>query len=204
MPDSQRYPLQSICAYCGSSDRVDGVYLQAATSLGAALAARGVRLIYGGGSTGLMGALAAGALAAGGEVVGVIPRMFDTPQLAHRKLTDLTVVDSMHERKAKMIELANALIALPGGLGTLEELFEALTWAQIGLHTKPIGVLNTAAYFGPFVELIDRAGREGFLYPEHRELFVLAEDPEDLLDQLAEFRTPSGLERWVERGEEKL
>lgn len=201
MPDSQPYPLQSICAYCGSSDRVDGLYIEAAASLGAALAARGIRLIYGGGSTGLMGALAEGALAAGGEVVGVIPRMFDTPQLAHRKLTALTVVDSMHERKAKMMDLADALVALPGGLGTLEELFEALTWAQIGLHRKPIGVLNTATYFEPFVRLIDRAGQEGFLYPEHRELFVLAEDPEVLLDRLAAFRAPSGLERWVERGE---
>lgn len=201
MPDSNPYPLRSICAYCGSSDRVDGAYTEAAFSLGVEIARRGVRLIYGGGSTGLMGALAQGALSRGGEVIGVIPRMFDTPQLAHRELSSLTVVDTMHERKAKMIDLADALVALPGGFGTMEELFEALTWAQIGLHRKPIGVLNTAGYFAPFVGLIDRAREEGFLYPEHRDLFVLADDPDDLLAELACFRFPSGLERWVERGD---
>lgn len=200
MPETNPYPLGAICVYCGSSDRIAGIYKEAAFRTGAVLAERGVQLVYGGGSTGLMGALAKGALAAGGAVVGVIPSMFDTPQLAHHQLTELAVVGSMHERKARMIKMADALIALPGGLGTLEELLEALTWAQIGLHRKPIGILNIAGYFDPLVAFIDNAGEAGFLYPEHKRLFVLATSVEELLDGLATFRFPAGLERWVERG----
>lgn len=174
--------------------------MDAAFQLGVELADRGVQVVYGGGGTGLMGAVAEGALSRGGHVTGVIPRVFHTPALAHERLSTLTIVETMHERKALMISLAEGFIALPGGLGTMEELFEVLTWAQIGLHRKPIGILNTAGYFRPFLDLIDRAGQEGFLYPEHRELFVEAQAPFELLERMASFRFPSGLERWVDRG----
>ena len=134
--------MKKVCVYCGSSDKIPQVFLDAARSLGATLASRGMTLVYGAGSTGLMGAVADGALQAGGEVWGVIPRMFDTPQLSHKGLTRFEVVDNMHLRKARLVEISDGFIALPGGFGTFEELFEVLTWAQIGLHRKPIGLLN--------------------------------------------------------------
>jgi hypothetical protein len=136
-------PINAICVYCGSSDKVDGVYLQAAREMGQSIAGRGHTLVYGGGSTGLMGAVADSVLAAGGEVTGVITEQFNTPQLAHGRLTKMEVLPSMHERKARMAALADAFVVLPGGFGTMEEFFEALTWAQIGLHAKPVGLLNT-------------------------------------------------------------
>ncbi len=189
--------LKSICVYCGSSDDVPAVYYQAAHEIGQAIAARGYTVIYGGGSTGLMGAVADAALEAGGDVIGIIPEHFYTPQLAHDHLTRLEIVADMHTRKARMAELADAFIALPGGYGTLEEMFEALTWAQIGLHTKPIGLFNFQGYYNHLLAFIRHAREEGFIFDEHEALFVHAAAAEPLLDALEDYRHPGGVERWL-------
>lgn len=192
--------LTRICVFCGSSDRIDGRYLRAAAAMGRELAQQGLDVVYGGGRTGLMGALADAALEAGGGVIGVLPRVFDTPELAHRGLTELHLVDTMHERKALMAELSQGFIALPGGLGTMEELFEILTWAQIGLHAHPVGALNVSGYFTPLIKFIEHAQREGFLYAEHRSLLTDEADPARLLERMRAYRAPEELERWVQRG----
>jgi uncharacterized protein (TIGR00730 family) len=191
--------MKAICVYCGSSDRIPQEYLDAARQMGKVLADRGLTLVYGAGCSGSMGALANAALADGGEVVGVIPTLFNTPQLVHNHLTHLEVVSDMHTRKARMVELADAFVALPGGYGTLDELFEILTWAQIGLHHKPIGLLNSRGFFDSLLGWIDRAQAEGFIYAEHRSLFTCADTPDQLLDALAEHQRPKGLERWLTR-----
>jgi hypothetical protein len=193
--------MQSVCVYCGSSDRISQKYLLAAYEMGKTLAQRGLRLVYGAGKTGLMGAVADGALDAGGEVIGVMPAIFYTPTLAHTTLTRLEVSENMHTRKARMYELADGFIALPGGLGTLDELFETLTWAQIGLHQKPVGLLNTASFYDPLLNLLEHTRAEGMLYDEHLALYVHASQPGDLLDQMRLHRPPDGLSRWVERTE---
>lgn len=203
MPMSES-AMRSICVYCGSSDQMSPVYTTAAREMGAAIARRGMQVIYGAGSTGLMGALADGALGVGGEVIGVIPGYFNTPQLAHNGLTHLEVVETIHQRKARLIELADAFIALPGGYGTLEELFEVLTWAQIGLHDKPVGLLNVAGYYDPLLTLIEHIRQQGFIYDEHRSLFTHASHPEQLLDALHNHRPPEGLERWLNRDKHQL
>jgi len=167
--------------------------------MGTTIARRGLELVYGAGSTGLMGSLADGALQAGCQVIGVIPTYFNTPQLAHNGLTRLEVVETIHQRKARMAELSDAFIALPGGFGTLEELFEMLTWAQIGLHRKPIGLLNVSGYFDPLLEMLSRAQREGFIYTEHLDLLSHSMDPEALMDALEAYLPPQGLEKWVSR-----
>ncbi len=191
--------MKSICVYCGSSDKIKPAYLEGATQMGRAIAKRGLQLWYGAGCTGLMGAVADGALEAGGEVIGVIPAMFHTPQLAHAGLTRLEIVDSMHLRKERLAEQAEAFIALPGGFGTFEELFEILTWAQIGLHQKPVGLLNTLGYYDALVNMVEYARLEGFIYNEHRALFLCEKEPETLLDQLESYQIPSGLDRWLTR-----
>jgi uncharacterized protein (TIGR00730 family) len=191
--------MKRICVYCGSSDQVSDIYLNAAFNMGIAIAKNNLTLVYGAGSTGVMGSLADGVLKTGGEVWGIMPKIFDTPQLAHKKLTRYEVVENMHIRKARMIEIADAFIALPGGFGTFEELFEVLTWAQIGLHRKPIGLLNTHGYFNLLIALVDHADAEGFIYSEHRQLFVFCDTPNKLLTSLKSHRLPNGLERWVER-----
>jgi uncharacterized protein (TIGR00730 family) len=191
--------LTTICVYCGSADGVNAGYYEAAYQMGRTLAERGISLVYGAGKTGLMGALADGALAAGGEVTGVIPESLNTPQLAHAGLTHLEVLPDIHQRKARMSALAQAFIALPGGFGTFDELFEALTWAQIGLHRKPVGLLNTRHYFDPLLALVQHAEAEGFIYTEHTRLLCHASEPAALLDALAAFQVPDGLERWVNR-----
>ncbi len=188
--------IRTLCIYCGSSDKVSAEYLQAACEMGETVARRGIRLAYGAGKTGLMGAVANGVLAAGGEVVGVIPAMFHTPQLVHTGLTQLEVVESMHARKARLAQIADAFVALPGGYGTFEELFEILTWAQIGLHSKPVGLLNSRRYFDPLLAMVQHAWEEGMIYDEHRALFVHSEDPHQLLDALENHHLPDGLERW--------
>jgi uncharacterized protein (TIGR00730 family) len=194
--------MESICVYCGSSDNIDPVYIEAANEMGKAIAERGLQLWYGAGSTGLMGALADGALEAGGEVIGVIPAMFNTPQLAHSGLTRLEVVESMHQRKVRLAEQADAFMALPGGFGTFEEFFEILTWAQVGLHRKPVGLLNVKGYFEPLMRMVEHARNEGFIYDEHRTLFTCKSKPVELLDALNSYLPPEGLERWLTREED--
>jgi hypothetical protein len=191
--------MNSICVYCGSADNLRPEYLQAASQMGAAIARRGLELWYGAGGTGLMGAVANGALQAGGQVVGVIPEIFNTPRLAHMGLTRLEVVASMHERKQRLAQAADSFVALPGGYGTFEELFEILTWSQIGLHQKPVGLLNVLGYFDPLLTLVEHARSEGFIYAEHRALLIHADTPEVLLDSLDAYRQPDGLERWLTR-----
>jgi uncharacterized protein (TIGR00730 family) len=193
--------LSRACVYCGSSDDVRPEYREAAADMGRALARRGITVVFGGGRTGLMGALADAALAAGGEVIGIIPQSFNTPVLAHPNLTQLRIVASMHERKQRMAEIGDAFIALPGGFGTLEELFEILTWAQIGIHEKPVGILNALDYFGPLLTLIEHARAEGFIYDEHRSLLACEADPEALIARLESYLPPQGLERWLTRAE---
>jgi uncharacterized protein (TIGR00730 family) len=191
--------MKSISVYCGSSDDIHPEYLQAAHRMGAAIAGHGLELVYGAGSTGLMGALADGSLEVGGRVIGVIPGYFNTPRLAHAGLTRLEVVETIHQRKARMVELGDAFVAMPGGFGTLEELFEVLTWAQIGLHSKPVGLLNVRGYFDPLLRLVEHARREGFIYNEHRDLFIEDQEPEALLESLQNYQHPQGLERWMTR-----
>ena len=189
--------MRRVCVFCGSSSGASPVYLEAARAMGRTLAGRGLGLVYGGGSVGLMGAVADAALAAGGEVVGVIPRALQLRELAHARLTTLHVVGSMHERKARMAELADGFVALPGGMGTLEELAEILTWAQLGLHARPVGLIDVAGYFGPLVAFFDRAVAEGFLRPEHRRLLAVGEEPGALLDRFEAWRPPP-VERWID------
>jgi uncharacterized protein (TIGR00730 family) len=196
--------VKNVVVYCGSSDESRPVYLKAAGDMGRALVARGLKLIFGGGRTGMMGAVADAALQAGGEAIGIMPRQFDTPVLAHPKLSQMILVDSMHQRKAMMAEMGDAFVALPGGFGTLEELFEILTWAQIGMHAKPVGVLNAENYFDPLLALIEHARREGFIYAVHRSLLASERTPEALLDRLAAYEPPQGLERWVSRDDNGL
>jgi uncharacterized protein (TIGR00730 family) len=196
-----RKKMKSICVYCGSSDDVHPDYLAAAGRTGETLARRGLRLVYGGGRTGLMGALADGVLAAGGEVIGVIVETMNTPALAHGSLTRLEVTASIHQRKARMYELADGYLALPGGFGTFDELFETLTWGQIGEHQKPVGLLNVNAYFDPLIAMIEHAVREGFVFPEHRRSLACESEPAALLDALARYEHPAeAVRRWMRQG----
>jgi hypothetical protein len=190
--------MMRICVFCGSSPGTDPAHLEAARATGRALAARGLGLVYGGGSVGLMGALADAALAAGAEVDGVIPEVLRIRELAHRGLTRLHVVGSMHERKALMAELCDGFMALPGGMGTLEELAEVLTWAQLGLHARPCGLLDAGGYYDPLISFFDRAVASGFLRPEHRRLLLVEREPGALLDRFRAW-SPPGLERIIDR-----
>lgn len=192
--------MQRVCVFCGSSSGRQPVYRQAAVDLGAACARRGLGLVYGGGNVGLMGVVADAALAKGGAVIGVIPKALATKEVAHLRLDDLRVVESMHERKQVMADLADGFIALPGGMGTLEELCEILTWAQLGMHAKPCGLLNVAGYFDPFLAFLDHAVREAFLKPKHRELALVEENPERLLDAFATYRPPR-VEKWIRKSD---
>jgi uncharacterized protein (TIGR00730 family) len=176
--------LRSVCVFCGSSPGRPA-YRQAAVETGRQLAGRGLRLVYGGASVGLMGTVADAVLAGGGQVLGVLPAHMDRVELAHPGLSELRIVASMHERKAAMAEAADAFLALPGGLGTLEELAEMATWAQLGLHAKPVALVNTAGYFDHLLALLDHAVAEGFVRPAHRRLLLEAEGPGDALDTLA-------------------
>lgn len=191
--------MKSVCVYCGSSDEVPPKYIEAARVMGRTIAGRGLELVYGGGSTGLMGAVADAALEAGGQVTGILPLNFNKPELAHQRLTRLELVDGMHARKARMIELSDAFVAMPGGFGTLEEVFEALTWAQIGLHAKPIGFLNAYAYFDHLLVFMEHANKEGFTFWEHQRLYFQSAEPDALLDALAGYQLPDGLDRWLQR-----
>jgi uncharacterized protein (TIGR00730 family) len=193
-------PIRNVCVYCGSSAGVRPGYAEHARGFGAALVRRELGLVYGGASVGLMGIVADTVLAAGGRVVGVIPRPLVARELAHRGLTDLKITESMHERKSVMAELADGLVALPGGAGTLDELFEAWTWAQLGLHRKPCGLLDAERYFEGLVAFLDHATAEGFVQARHRAMLLVATDPEELLDRLERYEPPD-IEPWLRAGQ---
>jgi hypothetical protein len=188
--------MKRVCVFCGSSHGVRPAYREAAEELVRALAGRGLGVVFGGGGIGLMNVIADAALELGIEIIGVIPEALVAKELAHRGLSDMRVVHSMHERKALMAELADAFVALPGGFGTLEEFCEMLTWAQLGLHRKPCGLLNVAGYFDPLLAFFDHAAAERFLRPEHRAMVVVDSDPGRLVDRLAAFRPPD-LDKWI-------
>jgi uncharacterized protein (TIGR00730 family) len=193
-------PLRAVAVYCGSNRGTDPVYARAAASLGRILAERGIRLVYGGGDVGLMGVLADAVREAGGEVHGVITRALVDREVAHPGLASLTVVDTMHERKAAMADAAGAFIMLPGGYGTFDEFFEAVTWTQLGIHAKPCGVLDVAGYFAPLRALLDVAARHGFVSAVHRDLVITDDEPARLLDLLAAW-TPVTTDKWLDRSE---
>lgn len=193
--------MNSICVFCGSNPGANPAYAAAARELGGALAGKGIRLVYGGGSVGLMGELADAVLAAGGRVTGVIPRALWAREVGHRGLDDLRIVDTMHERKALMADLADAFIALPGGLGTLEEIFEIWTWAQLGLHEKPCGFLNVDGYFTSLFAFLDRAVEDALLRPQHRAMAVVENDVGAMLTRLDAWQPPR-VEKWIRRGEQ--
>jgi uncharacterized protein (TIGR00730 family) len=190
-------PLTRVCVYCGSSSGLDAAFARAAERFGRALAARGITLVYGGGSVGLMGRLADAVLAHGGRVIGVIPAGLVRREVAHLGLPDLHVVATMHERKARMADLADAFVALPGGMGTLDEMFEMLTWGQLGLHAKPCAFHDVGGYYAPLLALLDRLVESGFLRPDHRAMAIVEDDPERLLDRL-EVHVAPRTEKWLD------
>jgi uncharacterized protein (TIGR00730 family) len=192
--------LSSICVFCGSNAGADPAYLKAAETVGQGLAQRGIRVVYGGGKVGMMGAVADAARGAGGEVIGVIPQAIFDLEIGHTGLDDLRVVGSMHERKALMAELSDAFIALPGGIGTLEELFEVYTWAQLGIHAKPLGLLDVVGYYQPLVAFLDHAVQERFLRSATRTLLAVSDDPDDLLAALETWE-PVTLHKWIDLDE---
>ncbi|WP_088536742.1 TIGR00730 family Rossman fold protein [Geobacter sp. DSM 9736] len=189
-----------ICVFCGSSTGKDPLYLETARRFGELLAGEGIGVVYGGGDVGCMGALADSALAAGGEVIGVIPRALEAKEVAHRGLTALHVVGSMHERKALMAELSDGFAALPGGLGTLEEFFEIATWSQLGLHAKPFALLNVGGFYDHLVAFIDHCVDEGFLKPASRNSIIVEYEPERALEEMRAFSRPH-TRRWIDREE---
>ena len=176
--------LKRLCVFCGSSRGIRSEYAEAVRALGSLLAAREIGLVFGGGRVGLMGELADAALDAGGEVIGVLPKSFGLKEVAHPRVEDIRIVGSMHERKAMMLELSDGFVAAPGGYGTLDELFEILTWRQLGLHEKPCGLLDVEGYFDSLLAFLDSSVSECFVRPEHREMLLVAERPEDLVDRL--------------------
>jgi uncharacterized protein (TIGR00730 family) len=190
--------LHSVCVFCAASPGSDSVYVEQAAVMGRLLATTGRRLVYGGGRTGLMGALADAALTAGGEVIGIMPRQLVEREVAHIGLTELHVVASMHERKALLAELSDGFLAMPGGLGTLEELFEVWTWGQLGLHRKPYGLFEVNGYFAPLLRFLDHAVTEEFIRQEYRDLLVVDDDPRALLERM-EAMHPPALPRWLDR-----
>jgi uncharacterized protein (TIGR00730 family) len=186
--------LRRICVFCGASAGRDPRYAEVAATVGGSLARRGIELVYGGGRVGLMGAVADGALAAGGRVTGVIPTGLVDRELAHPGLTAMRIVTTLHERKAAMAELADAFIALPGGLGTLEELAEVLSWAQLELHAKPVGALDVGGFFRPLAAYLDHVAAEGFVAASHRDLLIVEDDLGRLLERFETWQAPGG--RW--------
>ncbi|MBI3637534.1 MAG: TIGR00730 family Rossman fold protein [Candidatus Rokubacteria bacterium] len=190
--------MKRVCVFCGSAAGARPAYAAAAADLGDALAARGIGLVYGGGSVGLMGALADAALARGGEVIGVIPGPLARRERAHAGLHEMHVVDSMHARKAKMASLVDGFVALPGGLGTFEETLEILTWSQLGIHRKPVGLLNVAGYWDGLLRMLTHAVREGFVRREYFELLLSAETAADMLDAIAAWTPPPLPGPWLD------
>jgi uncharacterized protein (TIGR00730 family) len=192
--------LRRVAVFCGSNTGTDPTFAATAAELGTLLAQRGIGLVYGGGAVGLMGVVADAALAAGGEVIGVIPQDLWDKEVGHRGLTELLVVPSMHERKLAMADRADAFIGLPGGVGTLEELFEAITWTQLGIHAKPVGFLDVAGFYQPLLSFLDDTTDAGFLRAEHRDMILGATRPEEMLLRLAAWE-PVTTEKWLGREE---
>lgn len=191
--------INSLCVFCGSADDLNTEYMDSAHAVGSMLAAEGITLVFGGGRTGLMGAAATGCLAAGGRMVGVITPELDTPSLAFANGFEKVVMPDLDSRKTRMRDLADGFIILPGGFGTLDEFFSTLTLAQLGLHDKPIGLLNTRSYFDPLMAVLKHALAEAFIYPEHLQLFRVENQPEQLLAALRAYQLPDRLTRWVDR-----
>jgi uncharacterized protein (TIGR00730 family) len=192
--------MRRVCVYAGSNPGSHPDYADAARALAATLAERGIGLVYGGGKVGLMGVLADTMLDARGEAIGVMPQALIDREIGHRGLTELRVVDSMHARKALMAELSDAFVAVPGGIGTLEELIEVYTWSQLGIHRKPCGVLNVRGYYDHLAAFLDHAVTQGFLRPQHRAVLSAASEPADLLDRLAAYEPPA-VGKWLELDE---
>lgn len=192
--------MKTVCVYCGSSAGRRPEYSAAARRLGEELVSRGLDLVYGGSSVGIMKVVADAVLERGGRVTGVIPEALVRKEIAHRGLTELHVTSSMHERKMKMAELSDAFVALPGGIGTLEELFEAWTWGQLGLHAKPCGLLNVAGYWDGLTAFLDHSVAEGFVKEANRAMLVVSGDPKELLDRFESWRAPT-VEKWIRAGE---
>ncbi len=190
---------KSIAVFCASSEGKDSIYTQQAYALGQYLAEKGIRLVYGGASIGCMGAVAQGALEHGAEVIGVLPHFLNKREIAHLQLTDLIYVDSMHERKLKMHELSDACITLPGGYGTLEECFEMLTWAQLGLHHKPSAIFNVNGFYDHLIQQLDLMKNEGLLRPQHHQMLIHANDLETLFQELEAYQAPE-VEAWLKAG----
>lgn len=188
--------MRRICVYCGSRKGERAAYRLAAESLGRSLVAHGIELVYGGGSVGIMGVIAGEVLAAGGHVIGVIPELLAVKELLHPGVSDMRLVPDMHARKALMADLSDGFIALPGGFGTLEEVFETITWAQLGIHAKPIGILNVAGYFDGLLRFLDRSFEDGFIRDKYRELYHVADSSDELLNRLRDHHPPA-VERWL-------
>ncbi|HMV87257.1 MAG TPA: TIGR00730 family Rossman fold protein [Blastocatellia bacterium] len=192
--------IERICVFCGSSSGKRAAYVEQARLLGKAMAAKGIGLVYGAGGIGLMGEVANAVLEAGGNVTGIIPYALATKERANPK-GEMRVVNTMHERKAMMANLSDAFIAMPGGFGTFEELMEIITWGQLGIHQKPIGLLNVAGYYDPLLAMIDRAVEEGFILPRYRNLIVVASEAEELLEKLFRYEPLEGIVQWIEMSE---
>lgn len=192
--------MQAVCVFCGSNFGAREAYSEAAREVGREIAGRGLRLVYGGSKVGLMGVVADAALAAGGAVVGVIPKALVQREVAHAGLTELHQVGSMHERKAAMADLSDAFIALPGGAGTLEEMFEIWTWGQLGHHTKPVGLLNVDGFFDGLIAFVDHQTSERFMRQEHRDMLLFDSEPARLLDRFGTY-VPPAVTKWISRGE---
>ena len=190
--------LKSVCVFCGASPGARPIYHEAAAQLGRHIAERGLTLVYGGGAVGLMGVVADAALAAGGEVIGIIPQSLERAEIGHKGLTRLEVVDGMHARKARMAELADAFIALPGGLGTLEELFEVWTWGQLGYHAKPLGLLEVDGFYARLTDFLDHLMAERFVREQHRAILQVSASPAELLARMDAWQ-PTAAPKWVDR-----
>lgn len=185
LPGTGRISLKRLAIYCGSATPADPIYMDCARGVGSGLAARGIGVVYGGGRLGLMGAVADSALAAGGEVIGVIPQALVDAEVAHRGLTELHTVAGMHERKRAFTDLSDGFVTIPGGTGTMDELWEALSWAQLGYHAKPVGLLNMAGYYDMLIAFWEKMGEVGFLRAQHRDLLIVADTLDDLLARMA-------------------
>ncbi len=191
--------MKSITVFCGSSFGSDDIYKEQATLLGQTLARQGIRLVYGGADVGLMGAVADGALNSNGKVIGVLPHFLQSKEIAHKQLTELVLVETMHERKTKMNDLCDGVIVLPGGYGTLEEFFEMITWAQLGLHQKPIGILNIDGFYDDLIRMVQTMVDKGFLKQVNRDMLLISDNTEELLEIMRNYKAPT-VGKWITKG----